>query len=141
MRTSSGEMSPIGQYLKLTKVYGAESLARFNMFPAIAVNVMPADGYSSGQVIQAIREMTAQTLPSGYGYEFSGMSRDESEQGTTVIAVFIVCFLFVYLILCALYESLFIPVAVILSIPFGLAGCFLFAKLFGIETISICRWD
>ncbi len=133
VRTSSGEMSPIGQYLKLTKVYGAESLARFNMFPAIAVNVMPADGYSSGQVIQAIREMTAQTLPSGYGYEFSGMSRDESEQGTTVIAVFIVCFLFVYLILCALYESLFIPVAVILSIPFGLAGCFLFAKLFGIE--------
>lgn len=133
VRTSSGEMSPINQYLKLTKVYGAESLTRFNMFPAIFVNVMPADGYSSGQAIQAIREVTSQALSNGYGYEFSGMSRDEAEQGTSVLVIFIICFLFVYFILCALYESLFIPIAVILSVPFGLTGSFLFAKLFGIE--------
>ena len=133
VRTSTGEMSPINQYLKLTKVYGAESLTRFNMFPSISVNAMPADGYSSGQAITAIREVASQTLPAGYGYEFSGMSRDEAGQGNSIIVIFIICFIFVYLVLCALYESVFIPMAVILSVPFGLMGSFLFAKLFGIE--------
>lgn len=133
VRTSSGKMSPIGQYLKLTKVYGAMSLTRFNMFPAISLTVMPASGYSSGQAIEAIRQVAQDTLPNGYGYEFSGMSRDESSSGASVIMIFIICIILVYLILCALYESLFIPMAIMLSIPFGLAGSFLSAKIFGIE--------
>ncbi|WP_455636748.1 efflux RND transporter permease subunit [Parabacteroides sp.] len=133
VRNASGEMSPIKQYLKLTKVYGAESLTRFNMFSAISVNIVPADGFSSGQAITAIYETASQTLPTGYGYEFSGMTRDEAGQGNSILIIFIICFLFVYLILCALYESLFIPLAVILSIPFGLMGSFLFAQMFGIE--------
>ncbi len=133
VRNASGEMSPIKQYLKLAKVYGAESLTRFNMFSAISVNIVPADGFSSGQAITAIYETASQTLPTGYGYEFSGMTRDEAGQGNSILIIFIICFLFVYLILCALYESLFIPLAVILSIPFGLMGSFLFAQMFGIE--------
>lgn len=133
IRTSSGEMSPIGQYLTLTRVYGSESLSRFNMFSSIQVNGMPAEGYSSGQAIQAVREVAEQTLPEGYGYEFGGMSREEASTGNTTVLVFAACVIFIYLILCALYESLFIPLAVILSVPFGLAGSFLSAKLFGLE--------
>ncbi|MCD8317878.1 MAG: efflux RND transporter permease subunit [Paraprevotella sp.] len=133
VRTSDGRMSPIGQYLKLTQVYGAESISRFNMFSAIQVNGIPANGYSSGQAIQAVREVAAQTLPEGYGYEFGGMAREEASTGNTTIFVFAACVVFIYLILCALYESLLIPLAVILSVPFGLAGSFLFAKIFGIE--------
>jgi HAE1 family hydrophobic/amphiphilic exporter-1 len=133
VRTSTGEMSPIGQYLKLTKTYGPESLSRFNMFSSISVSVMPAEGYSSGQAIDAIRRSATQSLPNGYGYEFGGMSREESNSDSATILVFAFCTVFIYLILCALYESLFIPMAVILSIPFGLLGSFIFAKLFGIE--------
>lgn len=134
VRTSDGGMSPIGRYITLTRVYGSESLVRFNMFSAIQVSAMPADGYSSGQAIKAAREVAAETLPEGYGYEFGGMSREEaSTGGSATLLVFGACVIFIYLILCALYESLFIPLAVILSVPFGLAGSFLFAKLFGIE--------
>lgn len=133
VRTSSGEMSSISQYLKLTKVYGAESLTRFNMFSAVSVNITPANGFSSGQAIRAIQEVAAEVLPTGYGYEFAGMTRDEAGQGNSILIVFVICFLFVYLILCALYESLFVPLAVILSVPFGLMGSFLFARIFGIE--------
>jgi len=133
VRNSDGEMSPISQYLTLTKVYGSESLSRFNLFSAISVSGVPADGYSSGQAIGAIREVAGTVLPEGYGYEFGGMSREEASTGNTTTMVFIVCIVFIYLILCALYESLMIPFAVILSVPFGLAGSFLFAKLWGLE--------
>ncbi|MDE5610699.1 MAG: efflux RND transporter permease subunit [Odoribacter sp.] len=133
VRTASGEMSPISHYVTLTRVYGSESLSRFNLFPSVAVNGAPATGYSSGQALNAIREVAAQTLPAGYGYEFGAMSREEASAGNTSTWVFGICIVFIYLILCALYESLFIPLAVILSIPFGLFGCFLFAKLSGIE--------
>lgn len=134
VRGSDGAMSPISQYLTLTRVYGSESLSRFNLFSAISISGVPADGYSSGQAIQAIREVAASTLPEGYGYEFGGMSREEASTGSsTTTMVFVVCIVFIYLILCALYESLMIPFAVILSIPFGLAGSFLFAKLWGLE--------
>lgn len=133
VRNTSGEMSPISQYLKLTRVYGTESLTRFNLFSAISVNGAAATGYSSGQAIQAVREVASQTLPAGYGFEFGGMSREESSTGNTTALVFVVCVVFIYLILCALYESLFIPLAVILSVPFGLAGSFLFARMFGLE--------
>ena len=133
VRTASGEMSPIGQYLTLTRVYGSETLSRFNLFPSIQVGGTAADGYSSGQAIDAIREVAAQVLPEGYGYEFGGMTREEASSQNTTALVFVICIVFIYLILCALYESLFIPLAVILSVPFGLAGSFLFAWLWGLE--------
>ncbi len=133
VKTSTGEMSPVGQYIKLTRIYGSETLSRFNLFPSISVSGMPADGYSTGQAIQAIREVAAQQLPEGYGYEFGGMTREEASAENTTIVVFIICIVFIYLILCALYESLFIPLAVILSVPFGLAGSFLFARMWGLE--------
>lgn len=133
VRNSDGEMSPVSQYLTLTRVYGAETLSRFNLFSAISVNGTPAAGYSSGQAIQAVREVAEETLPEGYGFEFRGMSREEASSGSTTTLVFVICVVFIYLILCALYESLFIPIAVILSVPFGLAGSFLFAKMFGLE--------
>lgn len=133
VRNASGGMSPLSRYVTLTRVYGSESLSRFNLFSSIAVNGAPAAGYSSGQALAAIREVAAQTLPPGYGYEFGAMSREEASAGHTSVWVFAVCIVFIYLILCALYESVFIPLAVILSVPFGLFGCFLFAQLFGIE--------
>ena len=133
VRNDAGEMSPIAQYLTLTRVYGSEILTRFNLFSSIQVNGTPATGYSSGQAIEAVREVAAATLPTGYGFEFGGMSREESSTGNTTTLVFVICVVFIYLILCALYESLFIPLAVILSVPFGLAGSFLFARMFGLE--------
>lgn len=133
VRNSSGEMSPISQYLTLTRVYGSESLSRFNLFSAISVSGVPADGYSSGQALKAIEEVAKTALPEGYGYEFGGMSREEASIGNTTTLVFIICIVFIYLILCALYESLMIPFAVILAVPFGLMGSFLFAKLWGLE--------
>lgn len=132
VRTKSGEMAPLGQFITLTKTYGAETLTRFNLYSSISVNGMPADGYSSGDALQAIEEVAKQTLPVGYGYELGGMSREESETNNTVL-IFAICIIFIYLILCALYESLFIPLAVMLSMPFGLMGSFLFASLFGLE--------
>ena len=133
VRSSNGEMSPIGQYISLTRIYGSETLARFNLFPSIQVGGTAAEGYSSGQAINAIRETAAEVLPEGYGYEFGGMSREEASAQNATALVFVVCIVFIYLILCALYESLFIPMAVILSVPFGLAGSFIFAHLWGLE--------
>ena len=133
VRNNKGEMSPIGQYVTLTRIYGSETLSRFNLFPSILVSGTAADGYSSGQMIQAIRETAAEVLPEGYGYEFGGMTREEASSQNTTALVFVICIVFIYLILCALYESLFIPLAVILSVPFGLAGSFIFAHLWGLE--------
>ncbi len=133
VRTSSGEMSPINQYLKLTRIYGPQSISRFNLFTSISVNGQPADGYSSGQAIQAVRETAVKMLPAGYGYEFGGMSREEADSGSSVAVIFAICIVFIYLILCALYESIFIPIVIILSVPFGLAGSFLFANWFDLE--------
>ncbi len=133
VRASNGEMSPIGQYLTLTRIYGSETLSRFNLFPSIQVGGTAEAGYSSGQALDAIRETAAEVLPEGYGYEFGGMAREEASAQNTTALVFVICIVFIYLILCALYESLFIPLAVILSVPFGLAGSFLFAQLWGLE--------
>ena len=132
---TSGGMAPVSQFVSLSKTYGAESLTRFNMFSAINIQGMPAEGYSSGDVINAIAEVAAEHLPTGYGYEFSGMTREEKEMADShnTVIIYGVCILFIYLILCALYESLFVPMAVILSVPFGLMGSFLFARLWGIE--------
>ena len=133
VRTSSGEMAPIGQFVTLTKVYGTETLTRFNLYNSIQVNGLPADGYSTGEAIAAIEEVAKQTLPVGYGYEFGGITREEAGSGSNTIIIFAICIIFVFLILCALYESIFVPLAVILSVPFGLMGSFLFAKIWGLE--------
>lgn len=133
VRASSGDMAPVGQFVTLTKTYGPEILSRFNLFSTISVNASAATGYSSGDAIRAVQEVARETLPAGYGFEFGGTSREEASSGTSIMVIFIICIIFVYIILCSLYESLFIPLAVMLSIPFGLAGSFLFAKIFGVE--------
>ena len=133
VRNKSGQMSPISNYVTLTRIYGAENLTHFNLFQSIAINGAPADGYSSGQAIKAIEEVAKETLPSGYGYEFGAMTREEAETGNSSTWVFIICVIFIYLILAALYESITIPFAVILSVPFGLSGSFLLAWMFGLE--------
>lgn len=133
IRTSSGEMAPIGQFITLTKVYGTETLSRFNLYSSIQVNGLPADGYSTGEAIAAIEEVAKETLPVGYGYEFGGITREEAGSSNNTIIIFGICIIFVYLILCALYESFFVPLAVMLSVPFGLMGSFLFAKMWGLE--------
>lgn len=132
---TNGGMTPVSQFVKLTKTYGSESLTRFNMFTSINVQGMPAEGYSSGDVINAVNEVAQQTLPTGYGYEFLGMTREEEQMANShdTVIIYSICILFIYLILCALYESLFIPMAVILSVPFGLMGSFFFARMWGIE--------
>ena len=132
---TNGGMTPVSQFVKLTKTYGSESLTRFNMFTSINVQGMPTEGYSSGDVINAVNEVAQQTLPTGYGYEFSGMTREEEQMANShdTVIIYSICILFIYLILCALYESLFIPMAVILSVPFGLMGSFFFARMWGIE--------
>ena len=133
VRNDNGEMSPINQYLRLTRIYGPQSISRFNLFPSISINGNAADGYSSGQAIQAVREVAEEVIPAGYGFEFGGMSREEAQGGSTTAVIFVFCVVFIYLILCALYESIFIPVVIVLSVPFGLAGSFLFARWFGLE--------
>ena len=133
VRNADGEMSPISQYITVERVFGTESLSRFNLFPAIRVNGNAARGYSSGQAIAAVKEVASQTLPMGYGFEFSGMAREEASSGADTLTIFVICVVFIYLILCSLYESLFIPIAVIVSVPFGLAGSLLFANLSGLE--------
>lgn len=131
---NGGEMAPITQFMDLRKVYGPDNIKRFNMFTAISVNGSPAPGYSSGQAIRAIEEVAAETLPTGYGYEFSGMTREEQSAGSgTTAIIFTLCLVFVYLLLSAQYESYILPLSVILSIPFGLAGSFIFAQIMGVE--------
>ena len=133
VRTDEGGMAPIGQFVTLTKTYGPETLTRFNLYSSIQVNAMMNDGYSSGDVIKAVEEVAQQTLPVGYGYEYGGITREEAGSGSNTIIVFAICIVFVYLILCALYESLFIPLAVMLSVPFGLLGSFALSNLCGLE--------
>lgn len=133
VRMSNGEMAPLSQFVTLTRTYGAESLSRFNMYNSIAVNAMPADGYSTGDAIRAVQETASTALPKGYGYDYGGITREETEQSGTTAIIFGICFLMIYLILSALYESFLIPFAVLLSVPCGLMGSFLFARLFGLE--------
>ena len=133
VKSNTGEMSPIGQYVTLTRIYGSETLSRFNLFPSIMLGGTAEEGYSTGQIIEAIEETAAEVLPEGYGFEYGGMTREEASAKGNTWMVFLLCIVFVYLILCALYESMFIPLAVILSVPFGLAGSFIFAKIWGLE--------
>ena len=135
VKTASG-MAPVSQFVTLTKSYGAEILNRFNLFPSITVMGMPNEGYSSGDVINAVQEVSAEVLPTGFGYEFSGMTREEAQlaESHTTTIIYMICIIFIYLILCGLYESFFLPLAVICSVPFGLMGSFLFSRWWGIES-------
>ncbi|MCM1066746.1 MAG: efflux RND transporter permease subunit [Muribaculaceae bacterium] len=132
---NGAEMAPISNFVKLTRVYGPDLMNRFNMFTSISVTGTPNPGYSSGDAIAAVERVAAQTLPQGYGYEYAGMTREEagSGSGSTTAVIFGLCLLFVYLLLSAQYESYMLPFAVILSVPFGLAGAFIFARIFGIS--------
>lgn len=127
-------MAPITQFISLQKIYGPDNIKRFNMFTSIPVNGSPAEGFSSGQAIQAIQEVAASTLPTGYGFEFSGITREEqnSSSGTTAM-IFVLCLVFVYLLLSAQYESYILPLSVIFSVPAGLMGSFIFAQFMGVE--------
>ena len=133
VRTESGEMAPLSQFVNLTRVYSSEVLNRFNLYNSIAVNGTAANGYSSGDAIQAIREVAAEALPKGYGFEFDGITREEAQTGSNTAIIFGICILLIYLILSALYESFLVPFAVILAVPCGLMGSFLLAKIMGLE--------
>lgn len=129
---NGSEMAPITQFITLKRVYGPDNINRFNMYTSMKVNGSPADGYTSGQAIKAIEEVAAKSLPQGYGFEFSGITREEqSSSGSTTAIVFVLCFVFIYLLLSAQYESYILPLAVLLSIPFGLCGSFIFVQGLG----------
>ena len=129
VRNDKGEMAPVSQFVKLTKVYGPDVINRFNLYTSMKVMVTPATGYTSGQALQAIAEVAEQNLPAGFGYELGGMAREEAEtSGSSTGIIFILCFVFVYLLLSAQYESYILPLAVLLSVPFGLLGSFLFVN-------------
>jgi len=133
VRNLHGDMAPISSFISLKKVYGPQSIARFNLYTAIKITGAPSSGYSSGDAINAIEEVAASTLPVGYGYEFSGMTREEISAGSQTVFIFLLVIVFVYLLLSAQYESYILPFAVLLSLPVGLAGTYIFATIFGIS--------
>ncbi len=131
VRNSSGEMAPVEQFISIKKVYGPDVISRFNLYTSMKVMVAPASGYTSGQALQAIAEVAKENLPTGFSYELGGMAREEAENsGSTTGIIFVLCFVFVYLLLSAQYESYILPLAVLLSVPFGLLGSFLFVNGF-----------
>jgi HAE1 family hydrophobic/amphiphilic exporter-1 len=134
VRADNGAMAPVTEFITLTHVYGPESISRFNLFTAVSVDGQPNPGYSTGQAIQAIKAIAAQKLPLGYGYEFSGLTREEIASGTQSLYIFALCLIFVYFLLSAQYESYILPFAVLLSLPIGLTGTYVFARIFGIDS-------
>jgi HAE1 family hydrophobic/amphiphilic exporter-1 len=134
VRNSSGTMAPITAFITLSKVFGPESISRFNLFTAISVQGQPNAGYSSGDAIAAIKAVAAEKLPAGYGYDFSGLTREEISSGTQSVYIFLLCLVFVYFLLSAQYESYILPFAVLLSLPIGLTGTYLFARIAGIDS-------
>lgn len=133
VRTSSGEMAPITEFIKMDRIFGPENITRFNMYTSIAVTGAPNFGYSTGDAIKAVQEVAAQTLPQGYGYEFSGLTREEIASGNQSILIFVLSVIFVYFLLAAQYESFILPFSIIFSLPIGIAGSFIFAKMMGVE--------
>ena len=134
VRNSAGNMAPITEFVKMNRVYGPESISRFNLFSSIGITGAPNPGYSSGDAIKAIQEVAAQSLPQGYGYDFSGLTREELASGSETVFIFILCLVFVYFLLSAQYESYILPFAVLLSIPFGLAGAYIFSIIFKLNS-------
>ena len=133
VRTSNGEMAPISEFITLTRVYGPESINRFNMYTAISVNGSPNPGFSSGDAIDAVREVAAEKLPTGFDYEFSGITREEISSGNQTILIFMLSLIFVYFFLAAQYESYILPLSIVFSLPVGIAGAFIFASILGVE--------
>ncbi len=133
VRNNGGEMAPLSHFINISRVYGADVLSRFNLYNCIYIQGAAADGYSSGDAIRAIKEVAAQVLPAGYSYEFGGITREEAQTTNNTPIIFGICALIIYLLLCALYESFLVPLAVILAVPCGLMGSFLFAKFMGLE--------
>ena len=133
VRMDNGDMAPLSQFIRLRRVYGAETLSRFNMYSSISVSVMPADGCSTGDALRAVKEVAQASLPKGYGIDFGGITREENEQANNTAIIFCICIVMIYLILCALYESFLIPFSIILAVPAGLMGSFLCTKLMGLE--------
>ena len=130
VRTPSG-MAPVQEFCNLERVYGPSNINRFNLFTSINVTATVADGYSTGEAIKAAEEIAAEMLPAGYSYDYQGLTREEAKASNTTGLIFVLCFIFIYLILSAQYESYILPLAVVLSVPFGLAGCYLFTMIFG----------
>ena len=130
VRTPKG-MSPVQEFCNLERVYGPTNITRFNLFTSINVTGTVADGYSTGEAIKAAQEVADEVLPVGYSYDYQGLTREEAKASNSTALIFVLCFIFIYLILSAQYESYILPLAVVLSVPFGLAGCFLFTMLFG----------
>ena len=130
VRTGAG-MSPVKEFCNLNRVYGPSNINRFNLFTSINVTATVASGYSSGEAIKAAQEVAADVLPTGYSYDYTGLTREEAKATNSTAIIFLLCFIFIYLILSAQYESYILPLSVVLSVPFGLAGCFLFTNLFG----------
>ncbi|GAA3966239.1 efflux RND transporter permease subunit [Pedobacter ginsengiterrae] len=133
VRNSAGQMAPVSEFITLTKVYGPQAISRFNLFTSIAVTGNPNAGFSSGDALKAVQEVAAESLPAGYGYEFSGLSREEISGGSQTVFIFLLCIIFVYFLLAAQYESYILPLAVLISLPIGLAGVFVFDKIFGVD--------
>ena len=133
IHTDRGAYIPITELTTFKKTYGVESLGRFNLFSSINIEISPEEGYSSGDVIQAIAEVASQSLPQGYGYDFTGTTREEISSTANMTWIFLLVMVFVYLVLCSLYESMLIPLAVLLSVPFGIAGSFAVVYLIGLE--------
>ena len=133
IRTSSGVMAPITEFISMKRVFGPENITRFNMYTSIAITGAPNVGFSSGDAIKAIQEVAAQTLPDGFGYEFSGLTREEVSSGNQSILIFALSIIFVYFLLSAQYESYILPLSILFSLPIGIAGAFIFAKIMGVE--------
>jgi HAE1 family hydrophobic/amphiphilic exporter-1 len=134
VRGSNGTMAPITEFITLSKVFGPESISRFNLFTSVSVTGQPNPGYSTGDAINAIKAVAVEKLPPGYGYDFSGLTREEIASGTQSIYIFLLCLVFVYFLLSAQYESYILPFAVLLSLPIGLSGTYIFARIFGIDS-------
>ncbi len=132
VRNAKGTMAPITEFITLERVYGPQAISRFNLFTSMGVNGSPKPGFSSGDAIKAVKEVAALTLPSGYGYEFSGITREELSAGGQTVFIFLLVIIFVYFLLSAQYESFILPFAVLFSLPVGLAGAFIFATVFGV---------
>ena len=130
VKTDKG-MAPVKEFCQLERVYGPANINRFNLFTAINVTATVANGYSTGEALKAVEEVAADILPAGYSYDFQGLTREEAKSSNSTAIIFLLCFVFIYLILSAQYESYILPLSVVLSVPFGLAGCFLFTMLFG----------
>ena len=130
VRTSGG-MAPVQEFCRMERVYGPANINRFNLFTSINVTATVASGYSTGEAIKAAQDVAAEILPAGYSYDYQGLTREEAKASNTTAIIFLLCFIFIYLILSAQYESYILPLAVVLSVPFGLAGCFLFTMMFG----------